>query len=467
MATFTLRFIPVSQPLRLAAGALLLSLLPAVASGAGPYRSRDNPNAQTDLYEGHYPVPYQIPTPEELKSTLATLHAYLDSVSRPSLRDGKTGPLIDSPAAAKGTAEVDGGRLSPLHYATGVVHNSMLLAAAATGDRRYASFTTDRFQFLTDHLPYFTAVAEREGAVDKNPFRNLIVPTNLDACGALGAAMIKARLEGWGPDLEPVIQRFANYIRHGQQRLPDGTLSRPRPHPDSVWVDDLYMSVPFLAQMGRLTGERAYFDDAARQVIQFSARLLEPNLGLFAHGWHAGAPGNVPRYYWGRANGWAIAATAELLDVLPEDHPARPELLDIFRTHARGIVERQSGYGLWHQMLDRTDSPLETSCSGLFVFALSRGIRQQWISAEDYGPATQAAWNGIASRITSEGRVEGTCAGTNYAFDMVYYYNRPMVDDSHGYGPVILAASEMLRLVQDERIRKHWRNSYLYSRGSR
>ena len=77
-----------------------------------------------------------------------------------------------------------------------------------------------------------------------------------------------------GPDLKPVIDRWADYVSHRQFRLADGTLARTEPQPDSIWADDMYMSVPFLAQMGKLTGDTRYYDDAARQVLQISGRLF-------------------------------------------------------------------------------------------------------------------------------------------------------------------------------------------------
>ena len=65
-----------------------------------------------------------------------------------------------------------------------------------------------------------------------------------------------------------------NYITTQQQRLSDGTLARNRPQKNTLWLDDLYMSVPALAQMGKLTGDKKYFDDVVKQVLQFSQRMF-------------------------------------------------------------------------------------------------------------------------------------------------------------------------------------------------
>jgi rhamnogalacturonyl hydrolase YesR len=141
-----------------------------------------------------------------------------------------------------------------------------------------------------------------------------------------------------------------------------------------------------------------------------------------------------------------------LLDLLPEDHSDRPELIRILNQQAKGIASVQSGTGLWHQMLDRPDSYLETSCSAMFAYAMAKGVNRGWLSPELYGPVAIAGWNGVTTRIDEQGRIDGTCIGTNYANDFIYYYNRPATDDHHGYGPVMLCGAEMLRMIQNDKL---------------
>jgi rhamnogalacturonyl hydrolase YesR len=210
------------------------------------------------------------------------------------------------------------------------------------------------------------------------------------------------------------------------------------------------MSVPALAQMGALTGDRAWFDDAVKQVLQFHGHLWDPRAELYAHGRHMNQPLN-PEFYWARANAWAMLASVELLDVLPEDHPGREGVLQALRAHIRSVAKLQSGTsGLWHQMLDKPDSYLETSASAIFVYSIARAINRGWISPVSYGSVAQAGWIGVATRVNARGQVEGTCVGTTLASDHVYYYNRPQsVYATHGYGPVLLAGAEMIRLLQN------------------
>jgi rhamnogalacturonyl hydrolase YesR len=207
------------------------------------------------------------------------------------------------------------------------------------------------------------------------------------------------------------------------------------------------MSVPFLAQMGVESGDRAYFDDAARQVIQVSARLQDPVTGLWDHSWFENTVPD-PKFYWGRASGWSIMAAAELLSAMPEDHPERARVLEIFRRGAQGAAATQGGLGLWHQLLDKNDSYLETSASAMFTFAIARGVNRGWLSPA-YAPVAQAGWQALATRVRADGRIEGICVSTTAAYDAVYYYNRPTeLGAMQGYGPVLMAGAEVIDMLR-------------------
>lgn len=445
-------------------GLLAPCALVAQAGSPPPYLNRDNPNAAHDEGDGRYTIPYQLPKPEEIRGTLASVFACLAAEPADLVIDQQTGRAITDFSVPDPQAQLRGHRFPLLAYPTGVLYGSLLLASEATGDSRYANYVATRFQFMTDRLPYFDALAKKAGTIQGNRFRNLIAPGHLDGCGALGAAMVKARRAGIGPDLKPVIDRFADYVSHRQFRLADGTIARPSPQPESLWADDLYMAVPLLAQLGQLTGDRAYYDDAVRQVLQISARLFNWDRGLFAHGWSGSNPDHNLRIYWGRANGWCLMALCELLEVLPADHPGRPAVLKILQAQARGLAELQSGQGLWHQVLDREDSYLETSCTAMFTFGLARAVNRGWIAAASFGPIAQAGWNGLTTKITPDGHVLGTCVGTNFASDFVYYYHRPALDDAHGYGPVIFAGAEMLRFLTNPHLDlKYQGRTYIHS----
>jgi rhamnogalacturonyl hydrolase YesR len=145
-------------------------------------------------------------------------------------------------------------------------------------------------------------------------------------------------------------------------------------------------------------------------------------------------------------------ATVELLEVLPESHVGRPELLKLLRTHIQALTALQSPSGAWHQLLDKPDSYQETSCSAMFTFGIARAVNRGWVSAASYAPVALCGWNGVARNINPSGGIEETCVGTNYASDAAYYYRRPRKDDYHGHGPVLLAGAEVINLLKNDRL---------------
>jgi rhamnogalacturonyl hydrolase YesR len=172
---------------------------------------------------------------------------------------------------------------------------------------------------------------------------------------------------------------------------------------------------------------------------------------VYFHGW-VEAMTEHPEFYWARANGWAFMTEVELLEVLPEDYPLRPAILNLLKLHARGLAAYQSGSGFWHQLLDRPDSYLETSATAIYTYCFARAINRGWIDPLAFGPMTLLAWNAVSTKVNAKGQVEGTCVGTGMAFDPAFYYFRPTsAFAAHGYGPVLLAGAEMINLLKNKR----------------
>jgi rhamnogalacturonyl hydrolase YesR len=111
-----------------------------------------------------------------------------------------------------------------------------------------------------------------------------------------------------------------------------------------------------------------------------------------------------------------------------------------------GIARYQSGEGVWHQLLDKVDSYLETSCSAMFTYVIARAVNQGYIESR-YASIAQRGWEGVLTRILPDGKIEGVCAGTGVGDDLVHYYRRPTpLNDIHGVGVILLAGAEVLHL---------------------
>ena len=435
--------------------ALLLALMCAAGSvhATGPYRNPDNKNL-SDPLEGTYPVPYKLPVASEITAQLERVRGFVDRATPSRIVDRKTGqPVTDFAAPVAGAiVEPSPNDFGIMNYEMGVVHAGLMNLRAITGDTRWTALTERHLAFFKERTPYFRAQEEQFKLGRANSFIRFIKPHALDDAGSMTAAMIRARLAGIGPDMSQQIAVSGDWVHKRQVRLKDGTLARNRPQAWSVWADDMYMSIPALAELGRMTGDRRYFDDAVKNALQLSGYLFNRQAGLYTHGVHL-HDRDGPQFYWGRANGWAVLALSDLLDVLPKTHPGYRKVLAQHRRALRGIAQQQSGAGLWHQMLDRHDSFLETSGSAMFVYAIAHAINQGWISPTTYGSIAQAGWAGVSSRINAEGGIEDGVVATTLAGDQVYYYNRPVsVNAMAGYGPVLLAGAEMIKLLNNPKV---------------
>ncbi len=397
-----------------------------------------------------YPVPYGPRKVEDITAVLNRIFNYVDASTPAKVidRQSKT-EITDLSKLTPGTI-FEPGIFRLISYEWGVAYGAMLLAGEVTGDPKFTGYTTKRIGLIATVAKHFRET--RGGQQGNNPVRSVLDPRALDDAGSMCAAMIKTYNISKNPDLRQFIDNYIDYISNKQQRLADGTLSRNRPLPNALWLDDLYMSVPALAQMGNLTGEEKYFDDACKQILQFSPRMFNKEKGLYMHGWIQDMNPH-PEFRWARCNGWALLAMSELLDVLPADHQSRNQILEQFREQIKGLSAYQAGTGFWHQLIDRNDSFFETSATAIFTYCTAHGINKGWIDAQAYGPMAVLGWNAVQTKVNAEGQVEGTCVGTGMAFDPAFYYNRPVnVAAAHGYGPVIMAGAEMLLLMNNWQI---------------
>ncbi|UKM64288.1 glycoside hydrolase family 88 protein [Flavobacteriaceae bacterium GSB9] len=399
-----------------------------------------------------YEIPYTMPSVEIVKEVLNKIRAYYEQSSNQTIINSKTGNQITDFKSFNINAVPSKGLSSEWSYTHGVVLSAFEYIDNVLDDDAFFSNNIKFYDYVVDNLPYFK---ENKGKIHKEKiggWGRILNFHALDDCGSISAAMIKTYLKHKNNKYLPLIYRTADHISNNQYRLDDGTLARNRPQYQSVWADDMYMSVPFLVNMGVLTGDHKYFDDAVKQVLQMASYLYIEKEEIFDHGWNVTSGDYDPRFYWGRANGWVLMSMAEVLSVLPEGYKGREKVLHLYRSMVRSLANLQDGTGFWHNLLDKTDTYLETSCTAMFTFAIAKGINEGWINYV-YGPIALTGWNATQTRVLDNGAVDGTCEGTTFAHDNTYYYHRGRsVYATHGYGPVLYAGAEIIRLIQNDKI---------------
>ena len=385
---------------------------------------------------------------QETRTTQSVLRLIADTIVQTThfqFRDQQTGMPYRSPVDAPDSAKLQtDSPYGDWRYWNGVVNIALLKLGEVLHEPTYTQFPLKQLAYNFDNYQFFEKRYRGEGKWNY-PFGQHFILEELDDCGAMGASVIEAyRLDPQNQYRE-YIDKAANHISKRQSRLNDSTLVRSFPRKWTIWADDLYMSISFLARMGEFSHDHRFLDDAALQVIRFHKYLFNKEKGLMVHCWYSDvdSPGIA---YWGRANGWALLAQVDLLDCLPADHPQRSILLRLLRQHIDGLMRYQSSTGLWHQLLDKSDSYFETSCSAMFTYTIARAVNKGYLESR-FTSIAKRGWEGVMSKIRPDGKVEGVCTGTGVGDNLEFYYTRPApLNDVHGIGAILLAGAEMLRL---------------------
>lgn len=224
---------------------------------------------------------------------------------------------------------------------------------------------------------------------------------------------------------------------------PDGITTEAR-----YWIDDMFMSPLLQVQAFRATGDRKYLDRSALMMAAYLDKLQQPS-GLFFH-----APDSP--FYWGRGNGWVAAGMTELLRELPADHPQRARILQGYRLMMAALLKTQGADGLWRQLLDKPESWVESSGSGMFAYAFVSGVKHGWLDEKTYAPAARQAWLALVGYLDADANIREVCIGTNKSHQETksddlkvqydFYMARPRRSgDLHGQSPMMWTAAAFLR----------------------
>lgn len=214
--------------------------------------------------------------------------------------------------------------------------------------------------------------------------------------------------------------------------LPDGLCRETR-----WWVDDCFMIGILQIQAYRATHDPKYADHVATELAAYLDKLQQPN-GLFFHA-------DVSHHFWGRGNGWFAVALAEVLSSLPPDHPKYQRLMAGYKQMMAALRLYQAPSGLWRQLVDDPQAWDETSCTGMFTYALIVGVKHGWLDADEYGDVARRGWIGLCGKIDADGNLHDVCIGTSQQDDTQYYLDRPRATgDLHGQAPVLWCAWALL-----------------------
>jgi unsaturated rhamnogalacturonyl hydrolase len=338
-------------------------------------------------------------------------------------------------------------------YDAGLVLKGFEQVWLATGDRKYFDYIKENVDRLID--------------ADGNIKGFNVEDYNLDNVN-MGKVLFPLLAEATDPRDKERYRRALQALRaqlQAQPRTSEGGFWHKNIYPNQMWLDGVYMAAPFLAQYAAVFHEPATFDQVADEILLAEKHLRDPNTGLLYHGWdesHAQRWAN-PRTgtsatFWARGMGWYSMALVDVLEQMPKDHPKRRAVLGALRRLAAAVTAVQSKTtGVWWQVIDAAGQPKnypEASASAMFVYSLSKGVRNGWLDRRRYEAAAQRGYQGVVDQfvhiddrdqvnLTSICKVAGL-GGDPYrdgSFD--YYTSTDIVaNDPKGLGAFVLASVE-------------------------
>lgn len=330
-------------------------------------------------------------------------------------------------------------------YPLGVTLYGLLRYGEMTGNEEVLKYVKGHVGLVTKMHGYALYDKEKFGFPGIN--HQIAWLDALDDCGSFGSLMLECNRKWPDENSVKIASIIADHMMNRQIRREDGAFYRGN---DTMWVDDLYMSVPFLRRYYQLTRNTEYLDEACRQILIFEKYLFMRDVNTMSHifSFEHNKATNIP---WSRGNGWAVFSISELLEILPAGHQEYEKITGLYNRLVSGFLKLQGEHGLWHQVLDRKDTYEESSCTAMFICAFARGIIKGYISQDLLDNTAEAAfkaWNGLAARtVDYQGNIYGVCRGSGFSFSSDYYKELSWnYNDTHGIGIIMLAGTEMIRL---------------------
>ena len=338
------------------------------------------------------------------------------------------------------------------NYIDGCMITGILERYEITGEARFLDFA-DRFMsgFVQEDGRIRTYDPEEYSLDNVNPAKNLFPLYDLTG------------KEKYRKAIELVRSQLST-----MPRTPEGNFWHKLIYPNQVWLDGIYMALPFYMEYEKRFDAQKDCQEICQQIARVEARMRDQKTGLYYHGYDASRKmywadpdtGCSPNF-WLRAEGWFILGLVDVLEIM-KDLPMGAEsvhlqhmLLDL----AKALSKYQDPSGLWYQLIalpELAGNYLETSGTALISAALLKAVRLGFLP-ESFRAVGEKAFYGIVDhRLTKNADgtpcVTGICLVGGLGGEQhrdgsaAYYLSEPVVqNDAKGVGPLLLAYTEMLR----------------------
>ena len=259
-------------------------------------------------------------------------------------------------------------------------------------------------------------------------------------------------------------------------------------YPNQIWLDGMYMYVPFYARYAFANGNNAsIYNNIKEQYAYIRSAMFDEEKGLYYHGhdttksifWADAETGNSSSF-WLRSLGWLLVSMIDTISIIP-DGELKTYLCDLFKEGIDGVLKYQDSTSqMFYQLVDQGNKKftvpakyleklkntkyqingkyidteisnyLESSGSSMVAYCLLKGSNLGILNGE-YKNKGLKVFEGIYGRSFGADGLGDICitAGlgpeTNEIRDgsIAYYLAEPVgSNDAKGVGPFIMAYLE-------------------------
>lgn len=220
-------------------------------------------------------------------------------------------------------------------------------------------------------------------------------------CAAAGEAVFWAAKHSGDLDLAQAFRRQLRWILHDAPRAQDGTLFHIEGTRE-VWVDTVYMVVPFLVLAGEV-------EEAARQLAGHRMRLFDASAGLYAWRWDEDAGRLTHPQHWGTGNGWVVAGIARALRHLDGRGGAfAVEAAEHARVVIDACLAQRDADGLFHDVVTDASTFGEANLAQMLAYSALTGVADGWLPVA-YEAVGRSLLESSRGQVDAHGFVRGVC----------------------------------------------------------
>lgn len=345
-----------------------------------------------------------------------------------------------------------GDKVNRWNYMDGCMMTAILAMHAHTGEQRYLDFADG---FVGAYVRQDGSIAgydPQEYNLDNvSPARNLLPLYRLT-----GKEKYRLAMNHFYAQLKTT------------PRTHEGSFWHKKIYPWQVWLDGLYMAMPFYMAYDTAYCGMAHFRDIFTQFMTVRTRMRDQKTGLYYHGYDesrampwANTQTGCSANFWSRSLGWLVMALTDTLQGMDEQLYYEYRMLQqMLRELVTALMPWQDESGMFWQVTDHPGEAgnyLETSGSAMIAYGILKAVRLRLLPARLRAMGEKAFLGVTEKRLTIDDDGELTLGGiclvaglggeNNRDGTRAYYYSEPVVaNEAKGVAPLLLAMTEMIRI---------------------